>query len=65
MSIDSVKIDLKEVPAAGGVQVIMRCRPHDKNTVDKAAKLLDMTQAEFMRVTAVQAARKVIAAEEV
>jgi uncharacterized protein (DUF1778 family) len=60
----SITLDLNEVPAAGDKQIVLRCRERDKSMVDDAAEILGMSQAEFMRVTSVQAARKVVAAKK-
>jgi uncharacterized protein (DUF1778 family) len=60
MGIHQIMIDLTESPSKGLDQMLVRCRTADKNDVRKAADMLGITQAEFMRTVIVQCARKVI-----
>lgn len=53
-------IDMTDLPKAGPAQMIIRSQTEDRDMVTIAAKLLGLSQAEFLRCACVAAARKVI-----
>lgn len=57
-----ITISLGELTAmTGEIQVIFRVSHEDKRDLDFAADKLNMKTAQFLRMVAVQAARKVLA----
>lgn len=54
-------INILEPPASGVKPMLLRVRENDANDINRAAKLVGLTQAEFLRTTTVQAARQIIA----
>jgi uncharacterized protein (DUF1778 family) len=60
-----VSISLGDLTARNGAsQMIFRCDLDDKHDLDKAAEKLNMSTAQFIRMIAIQAARKVLAEVE-
>jgi hypothetical protein len=58
-----VEVSLIDLTARNGEsQTVFRCSTEDKVDVDKAARMLHMSSAQFIRMVVIQAARKVIAA---
>lgn len=55
-----VMVSLDERPAQGYMQTVFRTKEGDKKDVAKAARLLDMSAAQFIRTVTVSAARRVI-----
>jgi uncharacterized protein (DUF1778 family) len=49
----------------GEVHTVFRCSREDKDDLDRAAHLLKMSSAQFIRMVVLQAARKVVMAEVV
>jgi len=60
MSVRSVTVDLTEHPKAGSVQMIIRTTTENKKEINRAAKVLGIPQADFLRVAALNVARKVL-----
>lgn len=57
-----IAISLGELTARGGqFQTVFRSTWDDKEDVDKAARSLNMSSAQFIRMVVIQAARKVLA----
>lgn len=56
-----VTIDLDYTARGGKQQVVFRCRGEDKRDIDRAAKMLGLNFAQFVRMVLVQASRKIIA----
>lgn len=57
-----IAISLGELTARGGqFQTVFRSTSEDKEDVEKAAQLLSMSSAQFIRMVVIQAARKVLA----
>ena len=58
-----IEVSLIDLTARNGdSQTVFRCSESDKADVDKAAKQLCMSSAQFIRMVVIQAARKVLAA---
>jgi len=58
-----IEVSLIDLTARnGGSQTVFRCSMDDKDDVDKAARKLCMSSAQFIRMVVIQAARKVLAA---
>jgi len=53
-------VDLTEHPKAGSVQMIIRTTTENKKEINRAAKVLGIPQADFLRVAALNVARKVL-----
>lgn len=64
MTISTVTIDFREPPKNGTTQVVFRMQAHDKDSITRAARLLVMTDAQFMRNACILAARQVISQVE-
>jgi uncharacterized protein (DUF1778 family) len=58
--IPSVRIDLLSFPPFGSAGLVIRVRSNDRELINRAAAYIDMRQADFLRVVAVNAAREVI-----
>lgn len=57
-----VTLNLGDLTATTGErQIVFRCSTDDKDDLDRAAGLLKMSQAQFIRMVVFQAARKVVA----
>lgn len=57
-----IAISLGELTARGGqYQTVFRSTLEDKEDVDRAAQVLSMSSAQFIRMVVIQAARKVLA----
>jgi hypothetical protein len=57
-----IEVSLIDLTARNGeVQTVFRCGEEDKSDIDKAARRLHMSSAQFMRMVVIQADRKVIA----
>ena len=52
-------VNILEAPAAGNKCIMVRAKEHDLKDIKKAAKLVNMTQSEFIRTTTIQAARQI------
>lgn len=52
-------VNILEPPAAGAKNMMVRVKEHDLKDIKKAAKLVNMTQSEFLRTTTIQAARQI------
>ena len=65
MSAKSVTVDLTEHPKAGSVQMILRMTSEDKKRINRAARMLGIPQADFLRVATLNVARKVLMEEPV
>jgi uncharacterized protein (DUF1778 family) len=63
MSVESVTISLTEHPRSGPVQMIVRTTTEDKKIINRAARSLEMPQADFLRTAILNVARKVLAQE--
>lgn len=55
-----VLVHLLEIPPAGSAQLLARVSYEDHARVNDAARLLGMTQAQFLRTVLVRAADKVL-----
>ena len=60
MSVQSVTVDLTDRPQTGSVQMILRTTTDDRKAINRAAKALGIPQADFLRVAALNVARKVL-----
>jgi uncharacterized protein (DUF1778 family) len=58
---DNVSIRLSEHVRYGATQILARLRVEDKRDITQAARLLGLTQSQFVRNVLVQTARAVIA----
>lgn len=57
-----IVISLGELTArTGDIQIIYRVSADDKDDIDKAAHVLNMSTSQFLRMVTIQAARKVMA----
>lgn len=57
-----ITISLGELTArTGEIQIIYRVSTDDKEDIDKAADILNMSTSQFLRMVTIQAARKVLA----
>lgn len=59
--LDTVQLRLGEYVVQGTTQIVVRVRLDDRNDITRAAHLLGLTQAQFVRNVLVQTARTVIA----
>lgn len=58
----TIMINLGDVTARNGLQqMLFRCTRGDKTDIEAASKYLGMSGAQFIRMVAIQAARKVLA----
>lgn len=55
-----VLVDLTEVPSSGQASMLLRMNGEDFETINLAAQVMGMKQAEFLRAAAVNTAKKVI-----
>lgn len=60
-----VEIDTEQEIPYGMAQVLVRTRVQDRRDVKKAADTLGMSQSQFIRNTVVNAARQIIAQQEI
>ena len=60
--VDQVTINIRELPAAGHVQVLTRVRPEDDEDIRKAAWHLGLKNSEFARLALISVARQINAA---
>jgi len=63
MSVQQVVIDLMDRPRAGPVQMILRMTTEDRKEVNRAAKVLGIPQADFLRVATLNVAKRVLGRE--
>lgn len=57
-----INVSLIDLTARNGsVQNVFRCSKDDKQDIDKAADLLKISSAQFIRMVVIQVARKVLA----
>lgn len=59
-TIPSVRIDLLNFPPSGSAGLVIRVRNADRELINQAAAYIDMKQADFLRVIAINASREVI-----
>lgn len=59
-TIPSARIDLLNFPPSGSAGLVIRVRSSDRNLINQAASYVNMKQADFLRVVAVNAAREVV-----
>lgn len=59
--LDTVTVKLLEDVPHGSTTILFRARVQDRRDITEAAKRLGITQSQFMRNTAIQAARQVLA----
>jgi uncharacterized protein (DUF1778 family) len=59
--VENIQLRLGEYVRVGEAQLIVRVRLDDKRDIIRAAELLGVSQAQFMRNILVQAARMIIA----
>lgn len=55
-----VLVDLTEVPPSGDATMLLRMHGDDRDAIDTAAQIMGMKQGEFLRASAINAAKKVI-----
>lgn len=55
-----VLVDVSEIVPYGDAQAIIRLQMEDRDTIDMAAKILNIGQGDFLRTVSVIAARKII-----
>jgi uncharacterized protein (DUF1778 family) len=60
MSVQQVTVDLTDHPRAGSVQMIVRLTTEDRKEINRAARVLGIPQADFLRVATLNVARKVL-----
>ncbi len=58
--IEHVLVSLTGVPYTGTSNLVVRLQEHNRELINRAAKALDMSQADFMRVVLVNTASKVL-----
>lgn len=56
-----ISINLSKPPRRGRTTTLLRCHSEDKHDIDKAADMVGMSTAEYMRTVIIQASRVVIA----
>ncbi len=55
-----VLVDLTEIPVTGQASMLLRMNGEDFETINLAAQVMGMKQAEFLRAAVVNTAKKVI-----
>jgi biotin synthase-related radical SAM superfamily protein len=58
--ITHVLVDLTVIPRIGPAHMIVRLGQDDKDIIEMAAQTLGMNQAEFLRISTVRTAEKVL-----
>lgn len=59
-NIPQVMVDLENFPPTGEYGLSMRIRGIDRDMINDAARALGMRQADFLRMTVINAAREVM-----